>query len=302
MSLCNWGELDYLIIDMPPGTGDIQLTLAQIVNISAAVIVTTPQRLSFVDVVKGIDLFDTVNVPCIAVVENMADFATYSFPDSFYDALGVKAATAAAVATAFNPDPTKAMEAVARVIREAVEGQKKPRRLFGDGHNVRLKDMWGIENIVSMPLLEEVSISGDSGIPHVLRYPESEVAGSMTELAEGVVKELARLSRAVSAVAPLAVDRATNEIIFEGVSRIAAKSLRMDCRCAVCVEEFTGRKLVTTQSVSDGVTPLSTAPIGRYAMSIDWSDGHKSLFPFRQIAALVESQSKVPIDASSLKQ
>lgn len=301
MSLCNWGDLDYLIIDMPPGTGDIQLTLAQIVNISAAVIVTTPQRLSFVDVVKGIDLFDTVNVPCIAVVENMADFATYSFPDSFYDALGVKAATAAAVATAFNPDPTKAMEAVSRVIREAVEGQKKPRRLFGDGHNVRLKDMWGIENIVSMPLLEEVSISGDSGIPHVIRYPDSEVAGSMTELAEGVVKELARLSRAVSTVAPLAVDRATNEIIFEGVSRIAAKSLRLDCRCAVCVEEFTGRTLVTAQTVPDNITPLSTAPIGRYAMSIDWSDGHKSLYPFRQIAALVESQSKVSVVASSLK-
>jgi ATP-binding protein involved in chromosome partitioning len=67
-----WGELDYLIVDMPPGTGDTQLTLSQRVPVSGAVIVTTPQDIALLDARKGLKMFQTVEVPVLGVVENMS--------------------------------------------------------------------------------------------------------------------------------------------------------------------------------------------------------------------------------------
>ena len=68
----DWSELDYLIVDMPPGTGDIQLTLSQRVPVSGAVIVTTPQDIALLDAVKGIEMFRKVEIPVLGVVENMS--------------------------------------------------------------------------------------------------------------------------------------------------------------------------------------------------------------------------------------
>ena len=74
MSDVNWGELDYLVFDMPPGTGDIQLTLVQTIPLTGAVIVTTPQEVSLIDARKALKMFNRVNVPVAGVVENMSYF------------------------------------------------------------------------------------------------------------------------------------------------------------------------------------------------------------------------------------
>ena len=67
-----WGELDYLVIDMPPGTGDIQLTLSQKAKVAGAIIVTTPQDIALLDARKGIEMFRKVDVPVLGVIENMS--------------------------------------------------------------------------------------------------------------------------------------------------------------------------------------------------------------------------------------
>lgn len=85
-----WGELDYLIIDLPPGTGDVHLTLAQTVPITAAVIVTTPQEVAKADVVRSIGMFQLpqINVPILGIVENMSYFTPPELPEKKYYLFG----------------------------------------------------------------------------------------------------------------------------------------------------------------------------------------------------------------------
>ncbi len=68
----HWGDLDYLIVDFPPGTGDVQLTISQKIDVSGALIITTPQELSLLDVKRGINMFKKVNLPILGLIENMS--------------------------------------------------------------------------------------------------------------------------------------------------------------------------------------------------------------------------------------
>lgn len=83
-----WGELDYLIVDMPPGTGDAQLTLTQAVPLAGAVIVTTPQSVALLDSRKGLKMFQQMGVPVLGIVENMSYFVPPDLPDRQYDIFG----------------------------------------------------------------------------------------------------------------------------------------------------------------------------------------------------------------------
>jgi ATP-binding protein involved in chromosome partitioning len=83
-----WGDLDYLIVDMPPGTGDAQLTMAQAVPMAGAVIVTTPQTVALLDARRGLKMFQQLGVPVLGIVENMSYFVPPDRPDKQYDIFG----------------------------------------------------------------------------------------------------------------------------------------------------------------------------------------------------------------------
>jgi ATP-binding protein involved in chromosome partitioning len=86
----NWGDLDYFLIDLPPGTSDIHLTLVQHLHLTGAIVVTTPQPVALVDARKGVDMFlnEKINVPVLGLVENMAWFTPAELPNNRYYIFG----------------------------------------------------------------------------------------------------------------------------------------------------------------------------------------------------------------------
>ncbi|KAL3815885.1 hypothetical protein ACHAXA_001934 [Cyclostephanos tholiformis] len=305
LSLTQWGELDYLILDMPPGTGDIQLTLTQKLNITAAVIVTTPQELSFVDVERGVQMFDTVNVPCVAVVENMA-YLERGKETVLGDESSLREQFANALLRAERlVGDERAVAEVAKDLVEIVRANLRSNnadgsgegteqiRIFGPGHKRRLSEQWGIEHSYSIPLMGKIAQNGDSGTPFILDNPTSPQAEIYMQLARSVVSEVSKAKYGKGKGGDRPNVTYVSEMhaiqVVEGgrESMISPAELRRGCRCAACIEELTGRQILNPASVPESIQPLSMSRTGNYALSVDWSDGHRSLYPYRQIRSII---------------
>mmetsp|Transcript_10289 Transcript_10289/g.24663 ORF Transcript_10289/g.24663 Transcript_10289/m.24663 type:complete len:573 (+) Transcript_10289:169-1887(+) len=303
LSVTHWGALDYLILDMPPGTGDIQLTLTQRLNITAAVIVTTPQELSFADVVRGVEMFDSVNVPCVAVVENMAYYQVEK--ENQFDIGQLKEAIggtleAKGMLNGDDDDDDKTSKQkkkekdalVDELVQVVMQNAKEEKiQIFGPGHKRRLSEQWGIDHTFSMPLMNQIASNGDSGTPYILEHPDSDQASIYKSLAASVVTEVAK-TKYQQQRPSIIYDEELHIMVIDEEEAMTTADLRRACRCAACVEEMTGRQILQPADIPESVKPLKMAPTGNYALSVDWSDGHRSLYPYRQIRSLLEEQKQ----------
>lgn len=194
-------------------------------------------------------------------------------------------------------------------------------RIFGNGHRKRLSEQWGIDQTYSVPLLQKISRNGDSGTPFILDHPSSPQAGIYHDLASNVIREVAKIKHSQETARPtvsynketklLDVDTGAVGSTFgrdkeDGnigrvIGTLGPRRLRLDCKCAACVEELSGRQILKPADVSEMIRPLGMGPTGNYALSVDWSDGHRSLYPFRQIRALMveeEEERKRRVEAA----
>jgi len=274
LSDVHWGELDVLLVDMPPGTGDAVLALGQTVPLSGVVTVTTPQEISLSDTRRGIRAFEQLKVPVLGLVENMSGFVCDACGDRialFGEGGGERAAARmgipflgripqepAVVASgdrgapicASSPDSpaARAFTSTARtVLARLAEAGQSP-----GAFDVSWRRMGPKEHHDDPPRGKQ----GSSKLP-----PDVPVA--VWQAADD----------------RLAVLWGDGKKTFH-----ASYPLRQACPCAGCVEEWTGRRMPTLDAVPKDVRPVTIRSVGRYALQPVWSDGHRSgLYPFREL-------------------
>jgi len=270
-----WGELDCLILDLPPGTGDTQLTLAQSMPLSGVVIVTTPQAVSLKIARRGLRMFEKVQVPILGIVENMRSFSC--------------------------PHCGETTD------------------IFRHGGGEQMSAEIGVPFLGALPIDAEVVTCGDEGRPIVAAQPKSVSARVYSAIADALLAQLqtsvtglkafvwkwdsnegapAWMEGAVQPSGALNIpvglmrrDPRTLSLLWQDGHRddLDVRDLRLACRCALCVEEMSGRKLLDPQTVRADVSPRQITSIGHYAIQFDWNDGHNSgIYSFNDLRDLGE--------------
>lgn len=255
----DWGELDVLFLDLPPGTGDTQLTLAQAFPLTGAVVVTTPQDVSLKVARRGLRMLEQVNVPILGIIENMSGFTCPSCGEVthiFHQGGGRRIAESLDVPFlgAIPLDPA------------IVDG--------GDT---------GAPLVATTP--DSPAAQAYAAIADALTGAMSPAVGLQTpfdwQLATGEGRPApAAPTPNASPDRPLALDYdAAGLTIRWGDGRVQTidpRDLRLSCRCAACRDEMSGRRTLDPEAVPLDVVPTRIWSVGNYALGVAFSDGHRS--------------------------
>ncbi len=249
LNLVDWGELDYLIVDLPPGTGDIQLSLCQTIPVTGAVIVSTPQDVAWNVAQKAIVMFDKLNAPVLGVIENMSYFVCNHCgkAEEIFGSGGAKRAAENLEIPYLGGIP---IDTAIRVTADQGDPvvHKTPESLAAKEF-IRIAER----------LVAQVDIRNAQGedkkVPSKIEF--ANLAQILIEWNDGKK------------------------------SNYSTKALRIACPCAACVNELTGQRMLDPNRIPDTIRALAINPVGRYALQIVWSDGHATgLYGFELLRKL----------------
>jgi ATP-binding protein involved in chromosome partitioning len=272
-----WGRLDCLILDLPPGTGDVQLTLAQSYALSGAIIVTTPQDVSLKIARRGLRMFETLHVPILGIIENMS---TFTCPhcgkgtDVFRSGGGERMSRELGVpflgAIPLDADIVMGGDTGRPIVLE------KPNSAAALAYLAIATELAGrLQGLRATGLTPFVWIweTGEGQPP----WGESAIrpSGSRT-----------------TAIGFQQRDTRTLSVLWEDGHRqdFDVRDLRLACRCALCVEEMGRRPFLVPKSVRPDVTPRTISSVGNYAIAISWNDGHNTgIYSFEHLRTFGET-------------
>ena len=268
-----WGSLDYLILDLPPGTGDTQLTLAQSMPLSGVVIVTTPQAVSLKIARRGFRMFEKVQVKILGIVENMR---TFTCPHCGENTDIFRHGGGEQMSQELGVPFLGALPLDADVVTCGDEG----RPIVADQPtSVSAK----VYTTIATALVEQLNAAITVLKPFVWKWDSNEGAPAWVE---GAVRPAGSQKTPIGF---LRLDPRTLSILWEDGHRddFDVRDLRLACHCALCVEEMSGRQLLDPKTIRSDVSPREIVSIGNYAIQFNWSDGHNSgIYSFNDLRAL----------------
>jgi len=269
----DWGQLDVLLLDLPPGTGDIQLTLAQAFPLSGAVVVSTPQDVSLKIARRGLRMMEQVKVPILGVVENMSGFTcptcqtvTHIFHDGGGEAIARELGVAFLGKVPLDPGVVDSGDEGAPLVVSAPDSPAAmayrhiAATIIGDGAGatgLATPFAWTLSDGSGKP----APVASGTGQPDQLFALDSGAGGLVLGWGDGRQQ------------------------------RLSPRDLRIACRCAKCRDEVTGKRLLDPGSV-----PLDSAvtriwSVGNYALGVAFSDGHDTgIYTFKQLHAMQSAE------------
>ncbi len=253
-----WGDLDYLLVDLPPGTGDVQLTIAQTAALAGAVIVTTPQAVARIIAEKGLRMFQPVGVPVLGVIENMSSFACPhcgQTTDIFSSGGGTE------VARDLELPFLGSVPLDPRVVAAGDSG--KP------------------------TVLRDPDSPAAAAYREIARRVSLEVARSNHGERVGAAESIR-----------VEDDRIVVRWNDGRQDRLDFEYLRNHCPCATCVDEWSGHRRSLTLLLPSAFAPKQLVPIGNYGVQIHWSDGHETgIYSHQLLRRLARQQEQRPAGA-----